>query len=152
MKPVIMLLVLVLAGCATARSTVVAPDVAMISGRGTKFNDQGQVVRAAMRSAARTTLDKGYQYFTILDSKDMSQTGATIMPGQTYTTTTGTASISNYGQASFSTRSRTHSTPGYVTPYIKPGVDFMIRMFRHGQVTSDTAGIFDAKEILTVTK
>lgn len=147
MKSLLLLLLLVFAGCASARSTVVAPDVAVISGRGSKFNDQGQVIRAAMRSAAKTTLDKGYRYFLIVETKDTTRTGVTVMPGRTYTTTTGT-----YGHTSFSAQSRSHSTPSYVTPNVKPGVDFMIRMFREDQAGSDTSGLYDANAVLAATK
>lgn len=143
-------LLLFLGACAQARTTMVTPDTAVISGRGSAFHSPGEVVRLTLREAATQTVERGYRYFAILGAQDATQTGAVYTPGQTYSTTTGSAQAYSYGRTTTATgmaTTRTYSTPGYVTPFTKPGMDATIRMYHQ---RPEGVEAWDAQQILAM--
>jgi hypothetical protein len=115
---------------------------AIISGRGTAFDGQADVMHTALVAAAGVTLHHGYRYFAIMGSQDTSRAGVLYMPTQTYTSGT----VNGYGNsASFSGMSTT--TGGNAIPFVRPGMDVEIYMYRDGEVRPGPQ-IWDAQSIM----
>ncbi len=132
---IILAAALSLSGCATkyqemgftggVQANRVTSDTAQISARGNGYTDPDTIQRYAMRKAAETTLDAGFDLFEIMTTSDRSSTGRA-----------GSAYASN----------------GYIFgsswDILKPVETFMIKM-RKGQLPTDApANWFDAHEVV----
>ena len=61
-----------LTGCASASSTMLSDDTALISAEGNGASDRDRVVRHVLAEAARLTNANGYRYFVVLTADDLS--------------------------------------------------------------------------------
>jgi hypothetical protein len=143
-----------LTACVQSTTTMLDSRTAIISGRGSAFDDNPQVVKAMLSEAAETTKARGFTHFQIVGSQDATRHGAVVLPGQTTTTGTmsGTANtFGNFGTYGGTYTSRTTTTPGTVIPTVMPGADITIRMYAEGEVSPNTPGLWSAESILAET-
>ena len=141
--------VVLLAGCASASSTMLSNDTALISAEGNGPSDGQKVLRDVLAEAARLTNAQGYRYFVVLTADDLTRTTTLKRPGPTF-----------YNQApppnrTFGTISgrlfvpdSTYMAPDQTVVRIKPALDIMIRMYRVGEI-EPAEGVFDATAMLT---
>ncbi len=143
----VVLLALALADCTRASTTMLSPDTAVISGRGTAFDTSGGVAKATLNEAATQTLARGYRYFVVTNAQDASRTGVFVSPGHSTSYTTGSVYASgNYATGSATTQ--TYTTPSTATPFVKPGVEATIKMYRQGEIDPKAPGVWDAQAVL----
>jgi hypothetical protein len=141
--------VVLLAGCASASSTMLSEDVAIISSEGNGPNDHDKVIHNALAEAARLTSARGYRYFVVLTADDLTRTETLTRPGPTF-----------YNQApapgrTFGTISgrlfvpdSTYMVPDETVERVRPALDIMIQMYREGEI-EPADGVFDATAMLT---
>ena len=74
-----------------------------------------------------------------------------ILPGQTYSSGTLTAQSNTFGSMTTTTgvySGSTYTTPASAVPFVKPGMDIVIKMFREGEIDPRTPSVWDADSIL----
>jgi len=141
---------LALAGCATqygdmgwgggVQADQISATQFRIVSRGNGYTGSTAVADFALRKAAETTLQHGYEWFLPLEAQDRSSTGQIV--NRTPQTTYGT--VNAYGNtATFN--STTYGGGVNVTNYVMPGQDLMIEVGRGPR----PAGALDARETLT---
>jgi hypothetical protein len=113
-----------LSGCVHSSGTMLDNRTAIISARGSAFNNDAQVVQGVLREAAQLTQQRGYSHFLVTDSEDRTTAGTINAPGTA--TTTGT--LTGYGNTATYNGYTTYS-PGQSFNVIRPGMDVMIVMF-----------------------
>lgn len=140
---------LALAGCATqygdmgwsggVQADQISATQFRIVSRGNGYTGSTAVADYALRKAAETTVEHGYEWFMPLGAQDRSTKGQAV--STTPRTTYGTASA--YGNtATFN--STTYGGNINVTDYVMPGQDLMIELGRGPR----PAGALDARETL----
>ncbi|MBV8978433.1 MAG: hypothetical protein JOZ13_13760 [Alphaproteobacteria bacterium] len=138
MRRVGLLVCLVLGACTHARTLMLDDRRAIISGSGSMFNEQADVMQKTLVTAAYTTITHGYRYFTILGSKDTTIAGVFHTPTQTYAS----------GDVSGGSWSATATTVGgNDIPYVVPGMDIVIYMYRDGEAQRGPK-VWDARAII----
>lgn len=140
-----------LAACARAESTMMDSRTAMISGRGSAFDSSADVMKATLQEAAQATTNAGYRYFTLESAQDQTRTSYWVQPGTTTYSGSASGYSTGYGTAYGTYSGTAYSSPGSVTPLVKPGMDVMISMYRPGEIDPQQKGVFDAEEILSTT-
>jgi hypothetical protein len=140
---------MVLAGCAhSTESMMLTDDTALISATGRDRNDEGKVVDATLREAAKLTRQHGYNYFVILSAADASRVGNTIVPNGRLQNQPATDSTYGTSTLSRSFRVGAATFVGRRTSYYKPGLDITIRMYRPGDIDPQRAGVWTTEVIL----
>src|ERR1700692_2780405 len=116
-----------IAGCFAPPPARRDDGTAVISGHDTAGYSASNAVRRTLLQAARVTVDHGFRYFQIVDSRRQyaGYSDRASSPGLGNSWAVGGASL------------------------INPGVDVTIRAFRSGEISTRGAGIWDAQEILT---
>jgi len=138
------------AGCATASSTMLSTDTALVYATGNDSSQREQVLKAALREAAELTSARGYRYFVILTADDTTRTVAIHVPGQTYPNEA--RHDRNFGATYLHTVERpgnTHTAPDTQVQRVRPGLDLVIRMYRIGEI-SEMDGVWDAEAMLAL--
>lgn len=130
-KPIALLAVLVLSGCATAykengfmggfSTTQLDENVFQISFRGNGHTSDERAADFALLRGAEVALERGYEYFVIVDSKSSTKVSAYTTP----TTTYGTATAS--GNYAYGT---TFTTGGQTNVVSRPTTSNTIACFR----------------------
>ena len=123
---------------------------AVISGHGTAFDGQADVLHATLLEAASATLSHGYRYFAILGSQNTSRAGVIYTPTQSYSNgyVNGTANVyGNTGSYTGNYSGTTTTVPGQAIPFVKPGMDVEIYMYKDGEVRPSPQ-IWDAQSIM----
>ena len=69
-----------LAGCVSARSTMLTENTAEVTVSGAHPNDRDEVVSTTLEEAAKLTRMHGYRYFVILMAEDASHGGRRKFP------------------------------------------------------------------------
>lgn len=140
-----------LSGCATSyhkagftggfSETRLAENIFQISYRGNAFTSAERASDFSLLRAAELTLDNGYHYFAIIDSREDSSLS-------TYTTPTRSqTSASAYGYGNYAYGQAQTTTYGGQTHYIsKPSANNKIICFR--EKPDIAAVIFDAEFLL----
>jgi len=137
--------VVVLAGCAAAQSTMLTDNTALVSAIANSTAPHDKVIEDALTEAARITRAHGYQYFIILKAEDASRSGTITVPGQQFANQT--AHVRPFGATSLSAPNvsgATFTTPGKTVPYVRPGVEVTIRMYRQGEIDPRMDGVWNA--------
>jgi hypothetical protein len=137
----IALCALALAACVRTSSSMIGPNMAIISGRGTAFDTTAGVSGGTIKEAARITLSHGFRYFAVVAAQNKDRRGMAYLPGQTYTSGNVTASGNT---ATWSGNS--YTTPGSTVGFIKPGMDVTIKMFHEGEIDPHADGVMDATQ------
>lgn len=138
-----------LAGCATAYGDmgftggVQADQISAtrwrIVARGNGYTDSTTIEDFALRKAAETTIQGGYEWFVVVGAQDKSGVGTIV--NTTPQTTYGTATV--YGNtASYS--GTTYGGQTTVSSFVKPGQDVIIETGRGPR----PQGAYDAAETL----
>jgi|SRR6185436_7664024 len=137
---------ILLSGCASASSSMLSEDTAIVSAEGIGPNDRDKVVQDVLAEAARLTSANGYRYFVVLTADDLTHTVTIRTPGRLLhnqparpTEAFGTFSA---GRA-YATGGSTYQTPDRVEHRVKPAMDIIIRMYRAGEI-QPREGVFDA--------
>jgi hypothetical protein len=142
--------VVLLAGCASASSTMLSQDTAIISVEGNGPNARDKVVQDVLAEAARLTNANGYRYFVVLTADDLTHTVTVRTPGrllynQPPRSTEG--SFGTYAGRAYAVGGSTYQTPDRIQERIKPAMDIIIRMYRAGEI-EPAEGVFDAVAML----
>lgn len=145
---VLALSLLACAGCVRSSVTQLSPDSAMITARGSAFNDMGDVQKRMLSDAATLTLQRGYDYFTVIGSSGGYTTAYITTPGTTQTQTDFNAMVTPYSVNGTAT-TYSYATPTTTNSIEKPRADISIRMYR-GTPASNDPNSFDARSILSM--
>ncbi len=142
--------VVLLTGCASASSTMLSDDTALISAEGNGASDRDKVVRDVLAEAARLTSANGYRYFVVLTADDLSQAKTVRIPGRVlYNQSPRSAeSFGTYAGRAYATGGTAYQTPDRIEERVRPAMDIMIRMYRAGEI-EPADGVFDAAAMLT---
>jgi hypothetical protein len=137
-----------LSGCVTAQSTMLTDSTALVTVRGAHSNDRDEVVHATLAEAAKLTRMHGYRYFTILMAEDASRWGSTIVPGTVfhYDRRERPLGVPLLGLQRLP--SATYTTPDTSVPYVTPGLEITIRMYREGEVDPGRKEVWNPEVIL----
>lgn len=142
-----LLAALLLAGCTTVSTDMLDDRTAVISGRGSAFNDIGDVTSEMLARAASQAKARGFKYFAVVDSRDATSYGTYTTPTTTNSTAVGSAQC--YGATCYGQASGTSTTYGGQSFALeKPGADMMVRFFLAGEVDPATPGVWDADRVL----
>src|SRR5262245_48499646 len=120
--------VCLLVGCASANSTMLSADTAIISSEGSGPNARDKVVNDALSEAARLTNEKGYRYFVVLTADDLTHTVTVRTPGKLLYNQPARSSGDAFGTFSgraYATGGSTYQTPDRVEERIKPAMDII---------------------------
>lgn len=130
MSRAVVVIALLLSGCATAKTMMLTENTALISGKSFyDWNSASDVQRKILTTAALMAQERGFEYFEIVSSTDTTKQGLVAVPGQATTNTYGSTYCTGYwcaGQGA----SYTSGTPGYVAPYTQAGADVIVRFYR----------------------
>ncbi|GAN68728.1 hypothetical protein [Acetobacter orleanensis] len=118
---------------------------AIISGKGSSFDDLASVTHKVFMQAAITGQQRGFQYFQILDDKHGYR--PTYVQNAATSSTTGT--VTKTGRHSTSYNETTTSTPASVTRLDKPMKETVVRFYKTGEVTPGQPGIWSVQSILS---
>ena len=130
MRYLVVVLGLVLGACAPRASTsMLDSQTAAISARGGIIHTQGEVTKALLQEAAKQSLQRGYDYFQVLQSNSGSDAFTTMSP----------TTFVNTGNGTFM------AMPGVATTNARPKGDLMVRFYR---TRPDAPGVWDAREVL----
>jgi hypothetical protein len=142
--------VVLLTGCASASSTMLSDDTALISAEGNGASDRDRVVRHVLAEAARLTNANGYRYFVVLTADDLSQRVTLRIPGRLLYNQPPRASeaFNAYAGRAYATGGSTYQTPDRIEERVRPAMDIMIRMYRVGEI-EPAEGVFDATAMST---
>ncbi len=142
---------ILLTGCASARTTMITEDTALITVLGQNDSDRTRVVDKALAEAARVTRDHGFRYFVILDAADASQKGTRVLPGHTIPfEPPSNKSYSSTNLSSSYLGRATLTTPDQRVTYVRLGLDVTIRMYHEGDVDPKSQGVWNTDVILGV--
>lgn len=139
---------LLISGCTTYQpvgfgggfsETPLRQDVYRIDSRGNAFASARLVNDIALVRAAELTLQKGYSSFVVLDQaawekQELISTGG----GQSYSTSTGTASVLGNTIIGSSQTTTTYSPPQTFN-VSKPQTSMIVKMFKAGEAGSNNA-------------
>jgi hypothetical protein len=128
---------------------------AIVTARGTAFDNPATVQHDVLVRAAILTSSRGFRFFQVLGATDRTRTATMVIPGETHSsgTVAGSATTvgnTTYGNANYSGSS--YTTPASIIPLVKPGTDITIHMFKQGETYSGQAGIWDAQSIIAANK
>jgi hypothetical protein len=138
---------LALGGCVTAKTTMLDDRTAIITARGTAWDDQGGVARKIFVEAATLAKSRGYELFEIIGAADASRSGVVYNPGRSTSNTYGGATCSGYSCYGSATTNTT-STPATAIPYVRPGADVAIRFWHAGEAP-EGARLISADAVLS---
>lgn len=141
--------VFLLGGCASAASTMLSEDTALISAEGKGPAQRDKVIRDALAEAARLTSANGYRYFVVLTADDLTHTTTVRVPGRLLYNQPprSNASFGTFGGGAYASGS-TYMTPDRKVERIKPAMDIIIRMYRPGEIEPQAEGVWDATAAL----
>lgn len=143
----VVLMALALAGCVTADTEMLDDRTAVISGRGTAFDNSAGVLKKILVSAAQTAQARGYEYFQVVSSQDATRVGVYVPP------TSSTTNLSGHCTGNWCSGSaNTTAWGGGMVPMVKPGADVMIRLLRSGEVDPSAPGVFSVAAVLAEAK
>jgi hypothetical protein len=137
--------VVVLTGCASASSTMLSDDTALISAEGNGASDRDKVVRDVLAEAARLTSANGFRYFVVLTADDLSQTVTVRIPGRilyNQPPRSGEA-LNAYAGRAYATGGSTYQTPDRIEEGVRGAMENFIGLYRGG-VIEPAEGVFDA--------
>ena len=142
--------VVLLAGCASASSTMLSDDTALISAEGNGAGDRDRVVRQVLTEAARLTSANGYRYFVVLTADDLSHSVTLRIPGRVLYNQPPRAgeAFGTYAGRAYATGGQAYQTPDRIEQRVRPAMDIMIRMYRAGEI-EPAEGVFDATAMVT---
>ena len=123
-------LMVAVAGCAPRASTsMLDSQTAAVSARGGTIHTQGEVTKALLQEAAKQSLQRGYDYFQILQSSSGSDSMTTMSP----------TTFVNTGNGTFM------AMPGVATTNSRPTGSLMVRFYR---TRPEAPNVWDAREVL----
>ena len=134
MRKLVVIACLLLAACATPKSTMLAENTAAISVVGRTPDDRERVIQDALAEAGKITREHGYQYFIIVRAQDASRVATMVLDDQTVRRSAAT-NLSKPG-ASYVTITRNRT-------YRRPGLDLTIRMFHEGEIDPRIQGVWN---------
>lgn len=138
---------MLLAGCTTVSTNMLDDRTAIFSGRGSAFNDIGDVAAKILVRAATEAQKRGYPYFAVMGSQNANSTGYYTTPSTTSGSGMVTGScIGNTCSGIVSGSSTTQ--PGQTYAFDKPGADVMVRFFRAGEVDPNARGVWSVANVL----
>ena len=146
--------VLLLGGCASASSTMLSENTAIISASGNGPSDRDRVVRDALAEAARVTSANGYRYFVVLTADDLTSSVTVVIPGRTIHNlpSRATESFGAYTGRPYATGGSNYTTPDRKQERIRPAMDIIIQMYRPGEIEPSMEGVWDTSaSVLPVT-
>jgi hypothetical protein len=149
--PALLLSALTLVGCmstsSSPTSTMLSENTALVSSLGGGPADRDKVYAVALAEAARLARARGYQYFTILRADDRSVTIPKYMLGQNIPYDfTARGSGRAFGSTNLSPANMggaTFMAPGKAVPYLKPGLEITVKMYRRGEIDSRQDGVWN---------
>ena len=133
LRTFVLIACLLLAACATTKSTMLAENTAAISVVGRSAGDRERVIQDALAEAGKITREHGYQYFIIVRAEDATRVG-TFLDDQTVRRSAPT-NLSKPG-ASYVTVTRNLT-------YRRPGLGITIRMFHEGEIDPRIQGVWN---------
>src|SRR5687768_37714 len=121
----------VLLGCASASSTMLNENTAIISAEGSGPADRDRVVRDVLAEAGRLTAASGYRYFVVLTADDLTHPVTVRYPGRVLH---NQPSRTNEGYGTFSGRAyatggSSYTLPDRIEERTRPAMDIIIRMY-----------------------
>ena len=150
-----------LASCATpyqeigltggVSATQIDETTLRISGRGNGFTEAATIQNYVLLKAAEETARRGYDLFLIVSASDASRIGSIVIPGSATSYTTGSATAYGYGNfatARGSSTTQTYYTPSQNIPFVKPGQDAVVKMFRGVKPSDAPPNLFVASDVI----
>lgn len=132
-------LAIALAGCTTTSTMSLAPDLMILTTRGNAFTAPEMVIHDVLLRSAQEAQARGYAWFVVESSQDMTTSGTIYMPAQ------GSAQVS--GNAS-GFQGSSNYTGAQVIPFSKPGAQVTVR-FGNGPRPANTRS-FVAAEVISL--
>ena len=139
------------AGCSTVHTTMLSGNSAVISATGGNTSDYNRVMQQGLTEAAKLTRTQGYQYFIVVSAEDTTRFGISHMPGHIYGAQARVdrpIGTTNLGPSYFP--GATYQGPATDIPYVRPGVDITIRMYRQGEIDPSQPGVWRADETVAL--
>jgi hypothetical protein len=122
-------------------------NTALVSFVGSKPADRDRVYAGTLAEAARLARAHGFQYFTVLKADDRSVTIDKYTLGQNIPYDfTGRGSGRSFGSSNLSPANMggaTFMAPGKAVPYLKPGLEITVKMYRRGEIDSRQDGVWN---------
>lgn len=148
----IALCVLLVSACATPyqprgalggfTDTQLDKNTIRISFNGNAYAQRDSVENYVLYRSAEVTVEKGFDYFVVVDSSAEVKHGAITTPGTYRSSTSAYAFSPGYATA---TTTGTY-TPDQTVPFRKYGATVMIKMF-NGQKPENLPNAYDAREL-----
>lgn len=143
-KALLVSLLLLAPACVRTDVQMLDGQTAMISARGTAFDNRADVIKGTLQKAAETAQKKGYSHFKVVGAQDTT----TRTDYQTSSTAYTTGTVNSLGPNMATYSGTTTVDPGQSYEFIKPGADVTIRLLHADQVADDAKGVWKASEIL----
>jgi len=137
--------VVLLSACASASSSMLSEDTAIVSAEGAGPADRDRVIRDVLAEAARVTNANGYRYFVVLTADDLTHTVTVRTPGRLLYNQPprSNEAFGAFSGRAYATGGSTYQTPDRVQEHVKPAMDIIIRMYRAGEIEPGE-GVWDA--------
>ena len=144
-------LILFVTGCASPdsspTSTMLTSNTGVVSVLGNKPADREKVYAATLAEAARLARMHGYQYFIVLKADNRSVTTPKYMLGQTipydFTGRSTTKALGSTNLSPAYVPGATFMGPGKTVPYVKPGLEITVKMYRQGEIDAHQDGVWN---------
>jgi hypothetical protein len=135
-----------LAACANASGMMLSENTGVVSALGSASSDLESVFETALIEAGNLARAHGYRYFTVLKTEDKSITGTQYVPGETIpagsslrtsTRPVGSTTLESHSASSI------YGTPAVGVPYVRPGFEVTVRMYRPGEIDPRMEGVWN---------
>ncbi|NHN87265.1 hypothetical protein [Acetobacter conturbans] len=136
-----------LSACVQSHADFLDDRTAIISGRGTAFDDSAGVRHEIYLKAAKLAEKHGYQYFMIIEDHRGISRSYWTQPAQTVSS----GSVSAYGNTAYYNGSSV-TTPASTTEFHKPIEETTVKFYHEGEIDPATPNLWDARRVLAANK
>ena len=142
-KALSLLSLILMSGCVSSHTDFIDDRTAMISGRGTAFDNASSVKPHILIKASELAVSKGFKYFQVIDDMQGTDHSYLVQNGPSYTHGT----LSAYGNTARYNQTTTNS-PSSINEIDKPKEETTVRFYKDGEINPDQNGVWDAQRIL----
>ena len=149
---------LVLCACATpygemgllggVSATQIDANTLQIAARGNAYIGSDTIQRYVLLRAAEETAQRGFDLFLIVSSKDATQSGTFYSPGSSTSSTTGQVTNFGGGFTNLNATTQTTYSPGAAIPFVFPGEDVLVKMFKGEKPVDAPPNLYKASEVI----
>lgn len=139
---------LALGACVTTGSTMIDERTAIISGRSHAGKSVAEVRHKMLVEAATAARKRGFDYFQVVTVEDQTRAGVIYLPGQTTSTTTGSATCA-FNTCSGSATTQENGYGPRAMPYVQPGATITIHFYHEGEIDPAAPHVWSVRSILS---